>query len=126
MSVKNEYRYSALTDKIIKVAVDIHKTLGPGFVEKIYQRALYLEFKRNKFKFTRERKIEVAFRGASLGYEQVDFDLENKVLVEIKAVSEINNIHRAQLISYLKASNRRVGLILNFALPKLEIKRVVL
>lgn len=125
MSVKNEYQYSDLTDKIIKIAIDIHKTLGPGFVEKIYQRALYLEFKSNKIKFYREKKIMVAYKNVNLGYEKVDFDVEEKVLVEVKAVVEINEIHKAQLLSYLKGANRKVGLLLNFARPTLEIKRVV-
>lgn len=125
MPVKSEYQYSDLTDKIIKIAIDIHRSLGPGFVEKIYQRALYLELKKNKFVFKREEKINVIYSGVNLGYEQVDFDIENKVLVEIKTVSEINEIHMAQVISYLKASKRKVGLILNFAKPKLEIKRVI-
>ncbi len=125
MSVRSEYQYSELTDKIIKIAIDVHKILGPGFVEKVYQRALYIEFKKNKLRFSRERKIEIIYQGVNLGYEQVDFDIDNKVLVEIKAVNEINEIHLAQVISYLKASGRRVGLILNFARPTLEIKRIV-
>ena len=125
MSIRNEYQHSELTDKIIKMAIDVHKTLGPGFVEKIYQRALYLEFKKSELRFNRERKVSIVYRGTNLGYEQVDFDIENKVLVEVKAVSQINEIHIAQVISYLKASGRKVGLILNFAKPKLEIKRVI-
>lgn len=125
MSIRNEYQHSELTDKIIKLAIDVHKTLGSGFVEKIYQRALYLEFKKRGLRFNRESKISIIYRGANLGYEQVDFDIENKVLVEVKAVSEINEIHIAQVISYLKVSGRKVGLILNFAKPKLEIKRVI-
>jgi len=126
MSVRNEYQYSELTNKIIKIAIDVHKILGSGFVEKVYQRALYIEFKKNKLRFSRERKIEIIYQGVNLGYEQVDFDIDNKVLVEIKAVNKINEIHVAQVISYLKASSRKVGLILNFARPTLEIKRMVL
>lgn len=125
MPVKSEYQYSDLTDRIIKIAIDVHKALGPGFVEKIYQRALYLEFKNNKLKFNRERKIVVMYKKVNLGYETVDFDIEDKVLVETKAVTEINKIHIAQVISYLKSANRKVGLILNFAKPILEIKRVI-
>lgn len=125
MSVKSEYQYSDLTGQIIKIAIDIHKNLGPGFVEKIYQRALYLEFKNSKFKFAREKKILVNYKNINIGYETVDFDVEERVLVEVKAVSMINEIHLAQVLSYLKSSGRRVGLILNFARSVLEIKRVV-
>lgn len=125
MPVNKEYKYSDLTDKIIKIAIDIHKNLGPGFVEKIYQRALYLEFKNSGLKFTREKQINVEYKRVNLGYEKVDFDIEDKVLVEIKTVSEINEIHKAQVISYLKASGREIDLILNFAKVRLEIKRLI-
>lgn len=125
MQASKEYLYSDLTNKIIKIAIGVHKELGPGFVEKIYQRALYIDFKANKLRFTREKKINVAYKQVDLGYEQVDFEIEGKILVEIKAVSEINDIHRAQVLSYLKSSKYKVGLILNFARPTLEIKRIV-
>lgn len=124
MSANPKYEFSDLTDRIIRIAIDVHIALGPGFVEKIYQRALYLELKGNGIKFNRERKIAVSYKKISLGYGTVDFDVEDKVLVEIKAVSEINTIHTAQLLSYLKAANRRVGLVLNFARQTLEIKRI--
>lgn len=125
MPKRLEYKYSDLTDRIIKIAIDVHKSLGPGFVEKIYQRALYLELKNSGIKFTRERKIVVVYKKVNLGYETVDFDVDDKVLVEIKAVSAINEIHMAQTLSYLKSSGREVGLILNFARPTLEIKRLI-
>lgn len=119
------YLYKELTQKIIKIAINIHKELGPGFVEKIYQRAMYLDLQRSPLGFEREKKIKIVYHGVDLGYEKVDFIIENKVIVELKAVSEIQEIHRAKVISYLKASKCEVGLILNFATPKLTIKRVV-
>ena len=125
MSVKSEYKFSDLTDKIIRIGIDIHKNLGPGFVEKIYQRALYLELKNSKLGFTREKRLTIYCKKVNLGYETVDFEIEDKVLIEVKAVSEINDIHRAQLLSYLKSSGCKVGLILNFARPTLEIKRII-
>lgn len=124
MPVNKVYPYSDLTEIIIKIAIDIHKALGPGFVEKIYQRALYLEFKNNNLKFNREKKINIIYKKVNLGYEQVDFEIEDKVIVEIKAVAAINEIHIAQAVSYLKATDYKVGLILNFARPVLEIKRL--
>lgn len=123
MSAK--YLYSELTAKIIKLAIKVHKALGPGFVEKIYQRALYLEFKNNNLDFEREKQIYIHYYKANLGYEKVDFIIENKVIVELKAVEKINDIHLAQMISYLKASGCQIGLILNFAAKRLEIKRVI-
>ena len=71
MSIKNEYQFSDLTDKIIRIGIDIHKNLGPGFVEKIYQRALYLELKNSKLGFTRERKLTIYYKKVNLGYETV-------------------------------------------------------
>ena len=125
MSVNSKYEHSDLTDKIIQIAIRVHKSLGPGFVEKIYQRALYLEFKNSKLGFVREKRLSIYYKKVNLGYETVDFEVEGKVLIEVKAVSEINDIHRAQLLSYLKSSGCKVGLILNFARPTLEIKRLV-
>ncbi len=114
-----------LTEKIIGLAIKVHKKLGPGFVERIYQRALYLEFKNNKLHFEREKKIPVYYNKALLGYEQVDFIVQSLVIVELKCVNEISNIHKAQLLSYIKAANAPIGLILNFAKPTIEIKRLI-
>ena len=125
MSINKTYKFSDLTDQIIKIGIGVHKDLGPGFVEKIYQRALYLDFKNSKLRFVREKKLSISYKKVNLGYETVDFEVEGKVLIEVKAVSEINEIHKAQLISYLKSSGCQVGLILNFARPTLEIKRLV-
>jgi len=119
------YLDSDLTGRIIQIAINVHKNLGPGFVEKIYQRAMYLDFKTNNLKFEREAKMNIKYKGVSLGYEQVDFIVEGKVIVELKAVSEIQDIHRAQILSYLKASGCKVGLIINFAKPIIEIKRII-
>lgn len=125
MAINKDYLYSDITDKIIKSAIKVHKTLGPGLVEKLYQRALKIELLINKIKAERERRIEMQYEGKNIGFDKVDFDVEDKILVELKAVSEINEIHIAQMLSYLKSSNRRVGLLLNFAKMKLEIKRVI-
>lgn len=122
---RKDYSNNDLTGKIIALAINVHKKLGPGFVEKIYQRALYLDFKKNKFNFEREAKININYGGVNLGYEKVDFIVENKVIVELKAVSEIQDIHKAKMLSYLKASNCKIGLIINFAKQIIEIKRII-
>lgn len=120
-----DYQYKDLTEKIIGVAIDVHKELGSGFPEKIYQRALKIAFKHGGLKFFPEKRFEVEFMGKNVGYEVVDFLVENTVVVEIKAISEITNIQVGQVVSYLKATKRSIGLILNFAKSKLDIKRVV-
>lgn len=114
-----------LTSQIIGLAIKVHKALGSGMVEKIYQRALYLELKRSGLKFEREKKIAIKYNNAIVGYQIVDFVVDGKVLVEIKAVSELNSIQVGQLATYLHATKIPLGLILNFGKSKLQIKRVI-
>ncbi len=123
--LQEKYPLSDLTQQIIGIAINIHKRLGPGFVEKVYQRALYLDLRKSRLIFEREKKINIYYNRANLGYEKVDFIVEGKVIVEVKTVSEIQEVHKAQVISYLKASKSKVGLILNFSKEKLEIRRLV-
>lgn len=125
MAVSKDYLYSELTDKIIKSAIVVHKELGPGLVGKLYQRALKVELLSCKIKAEREKRILMSYKGIDIGFDKVDFEVGEKVLVELKVVSELNQIHRAQMISYLKSSGKRVGLIINFAKLKLEVKRVI-
>ena len=120
------YPLSDLTKRVIGCAINVHKKLGPGFVEKIYQAALAKEFVKEGLKFTREDKITIKYDGKVIGYQIVDFVIEGKVIVELKAVSELSNIHSGQLVSYLKAANLEIGLVLNFAKNRLEIKRIKL
>lgn len=125
MTVDKNYLYSDLTDKVLKAASKVHKQLGPGFIEKLYQRALEIELSKSKLKVLREKRLEVTYDGINIGSDRVDFEIEKKILVELKAVSELSNIHTAQMISYLKSAGLRVGLLLNFAQIKLQIKRVI-
>lgn len=114
-----------LSERIIGIAIEIHKTLGPGFTEKIYEKALALKFDREKIKYLQQKVIKVKFENTLLGNQRIDFLAENEIILEIKTVNEINEIHKAQILSYLKTTNKKLGLILNFAKGTLEIKRVV-
>jgi GxxExxY protein len=114
-----------LSNKIIGLAIKVHKALGPGFVEKIYGKALVHEFRNNGIKFSQEKLIKIKYDGLLLGEHRLDFLIEEEIILEIKAVYEINNFHMAQTLSYLKAADKKLGLILNFSRSKLEIKRVV-
>ena len=125
MAVNKNYLYSDITESVIKAATKVHVALGPGLVEKLYQRALKIELSNNRVRAEREKRVEMQYEGRDIGFDKVDFDVEEKVLVELKAVSNLNEIHTAQMISYLKSSGRRVGLIINFAKIKLEIIRVI-
>ncbi|MBL7131532.1 MAG: GxxExxY protein [Candidatus Omnitrophica bacterium] len=122
----SQYPLSKLTEKIIGCAIVVHKELGPGFVEKIYQGALAKEFSKNKVVYEKEKKVVVNYDNKAVGYQIMDFIVDDKVVVELKAVSELSNIHIGQMVSYLKAIRLEIGLILNFAKSKIEIKRVKL
>ena len=126
MAINNKYLYSDLTDKVIKAALKVHKQLGPGFIEKLYQRALEIELTKYQLQVEREKLLKLTYEGINIGSDKVDFEIGGKVLVELKAVSELSDIHKAQMISYLKASGLRIGLLINFAQIKLQIKRIIL
>ncbi|HCJ67100.1 MAG TPA: GxxExxY protein [Elusimicrobia bacterium] len=114
-----------LTGKIIGLAIKVHKLLGPGFVERVYERALSYEFKKEKLNFRNQAIIKVQYEDLEIGDQRVDFMIEEEVIVEIKSVSKIIELFEHQMLSYLKTSDRRIGLILNFGRRSLEIKRMV-
>jgi GxxExxY protein len=122
--IKEEYLYSDITEKIIGCAMTVHNTLGNGFQEVIYQRALAIEMTLQGLSFSRELEMPIFYRDEEIGTRRVDFFVEEKVMVEIKAVSELNNTHLAQAINYLEAYKMKVGLLINFGQNSLEFRRV--
>ena len=120
-----ENNINKLSNKIIGCAIKVHKALGPGFTEKIYNRALAYELEKNKIKLIQEKAINIRYDNVLMGQHRLDIMVENEIIVEIKAVYEINNFHLAQILSYLKATGKKLGLILNFSRSVLQIKRVV-
>jgi GxxExxY protein len=102
----------------------VHKNLGPGFEEVIYQRALALELQAQGLGFSREVWIDVFYRDVRVGRKRVDFIIED-VMVEIKARSDLEAVHYVQALSYLKASGFKVGLLLNFGASRMQIKRLI-
>jgi len=114
-----------LTSKIIECAITVHKKLGPGFLESIYQTALPMELSKEGLKIEAQKEIKVFYDGKEIGLHRLDLLIEGQVIVELKTVKEFNDSHTAQLFSYLKATDLRVGLLLNFANAVLKIKRVV-
>jgi len=123
--INKKYKYSDLTGKIIGAALEVHKILGNGFQEVIYQRALAIEFEANNLFFTREFEMPVDYKGREIGTRRVDFFVENKVMVEIKAVIKLEDVHLAQAINYLEAYKLEIGLLINFGAKSLEFKRVM-
>ncbi len=114
-----------LSKKIIGIAILIHKKLGPGFAEKIYEKALAYEFAKEKVQFIEQSVIKVKYDELEIGNQRVDFFIENELILEIKSASAIIEIFEHQLISYLKTTDKKLGLILNFGSKKLGIKRLV-
>ena len=119
-----ELPYKELTYKIIGCAMEVHRVLGPGFQEYIYQRALAIEMKNAAIRFAEEFELLIFYKGQKIGLRRVDFWVENTISVEIKAKSEIDNAHLAQAINYIEASNTPAGLIINFGAPSLQFKRL--
>jgi GxxExxY protein len=123
--IKEEYKYSELTGKIIKCAYTVHGILGCGFQEVIYQRALAIELAENGIAFIREQEMPLHYKDHHIGTRRVDFLVEESVSVEIKAISKIENRDLAQGINYLEAYKFEVGLLINFGAEKLEFKRLM-
>ena len=121
--IDEKYKYSELTSKIIGCAMSVHKTLGNGFQEVIYQRALAIEMDLAGIEFKREFEMPIFYRNQQIGTRRVDFFVDNKVSVEIKAIS-VDNSHFAQAINYLEAYNLEIGLLINFGETSLKFKRL--
>ena len=109
---------------VIGLAIDIHKKLGPGFQEKIYEQALLREFEKAGIGYEKQKVVQVDYNGVGLGNQRIDLLVNGEIILEIKACNKIILLFRDQVISYLKSANKKLGLILNFGRRRLEIKRV--
>ena len=114
-----------LTGKIIECAITVHKKLGPGFLESIYQAAMFLELMKQRLKVEIQKEIKVFYDDKEIGLHRLDLVVERQVIVELKTVKDFDDNHMAQLLSYLNASGLKVGLLLNFAKAVLKIKRAI-
>lgn len=120
-----KHTFDKLSEIIIGAAIKVHKELGAGFLESIYEEALKIELSEINLNFECQKEIKIDYHGKEVGTHRLDLVIEKKIIVELKAVRELTDVHFAQLISYLKATDLKVGLLLNFAKPTLEIKRVM-
>ena len=118
--------HKELSYNLIGAAMEVHKILGPGFLEKTYQRACEAELKIQRINFVAQKKIKIFYRNIDLGFQVLDLVIDNKIIVELKSVSEILPIHQAQLISYLKATDYELGILINFGSKSLQYKRIAL
>lgn len=123
--IDNKYKFSEETSNIIACALEVHKILGNGFQEVIYQRALSIEMNLRGIKHIREMDMEIFYKTEKIGTRRVDFLVGDKISVEIKAVIQLEDVHLAQAINYLEAYNLEVGLLINFGAKSLEFKRVM-
>lgn len=117
-------KYQDITERILKCCFKVHNTLGNGFQEVIYQRALEIEFTREKLIFAREFEMPILYEGQHIGTRRVDFLVEDKISVELKAVIQIESVHLAQAMNYLEAYNLEIGMLINFGANSLEFKRL--
>lgn len=123
-NIKNDYKYKKITHQIIGAGMRVHSELGNGFREILYHRALQIEFTKNGLHFDYERSLPVFYKDIKVGSRRVDFLVEDKILVEIKAFSEINNQHISQVLNYLKAFKLEVAILLNFGENSLNFRRI--
>ncbi|MEL7146919.1 MAG: GxxExxY protein [Bacteroidota bacterium] len=117
-------KYKELTYKIIGCAMEVHKHLGNGFQEVIYQRALAIEMASQGIDFSREHEMQIQYKGHEVGTRRVDFFVEDKIMVEIKALIKLEDVHLAQAMNYVEAYNLEIGLLINFGAKSLQHKRV--
>ena len=124
----DKLKHSEITERIIGASFEVHKFLGNGFQEVIYQRALAHEMRKSGLEFAREIEQEIFYKDLPepIGTRRADFVVEGKVLVEMKAIAQLEEVHWAQILNYLRAYRLEVGLLINFGGKSLTFKRVVL
>jgi GxxExxY protein len=124
--IKKEYKHSEITKKIIGCAMKVHSTLGNGFQEVLYQRALAIEMNKQGLSFNREMEMDIYYDSEHIGTRRVDFFVEDKVMVELKALVNLEQAHLAQALNYLEAYKIEVGMLINFGAPSLQFKRLTI
>jgi GxxExxY protein len=116
-----------LVCRTIGCALEVHKTLGPGYLESIYHKAMRIELQHQQLKYESERSVTISYRGQPLHSQRIDLIVEKQVVVEIKSVERLEHVHKSQVVSYLRATNLRVGVLINFNTDWLKsgIRRIV-
>jgi len=118
-------QYEELTSRVIAAAIEVHRRLGPGFIESIYEHALIVELHKRGLKVEEQVEVPIEYEGVEVGRHRLDLLVEETIVVELKAIKNLDNIHFAIVKSYLRAVGKEHGLLLNFAKPTLEVKRVI-
>ena len=121
------YYLDELAKKVIGSAIEVHRNLGPGYLESVYENSLAIEFTKRNIQYRRQSEVQVNYKGENVGQGRLDFLIENQLIVELKTTEKLLPIHKAQVISYLKATGINLGLLVNFNIPVLKygIQRVI-
>jgi GxxExxY protein len=122
---KEKIIYKDISFRIMDAVFEVHKILGPGYSENIYESALAKEFRDRKINHERQKLIEVYYKGEKTGDYRLDMVVDGKIILELKAVSELNEIFKSQLLSYLKATGMKLGILINFGSKEVKFKRLV-
>lgn len=125
---QKEYPLKLITEKIISCAIEVHSTLGPGLLESVYEEALAHEFGLRNIDYVRQKEISLKYKGKDVGKHRIDYLVEDEIIVELKAVEIIHKIYEAQVLTYLRALDKRVGSLINFNVARLKegIKRLII
>jgi len=125
MKPRERLEHEDLTDKIIGCAIEVHKKLGPGFLESIYENAFIIELRKQNLQVERQREVVIKYDRVEVGRHRLDLIIDDTIVVELKTVKNVEDIHFAIVKSYLKALGKEHGLIINFSKKVLEVKRVI-
>ncbi|MBX9680845.1 MAG: GxxExxY protein [Gemmataceae bacterium] len=120
------HEFESLSSKIIEAAIDVHQKRGPGFLESIYENALKIALRQRGLDFQFQQEVRVRYEGEEVGLHRLDLIVQGQIVVDLKAIKDLEPVHFAQVRSYLKATGIRVGLLFNFNAATLVIKRIVL
>ena len=125
---QKEFPLKETTEQILSCAIEVHKTLVPGLLENLYEEVLEYEFELRGIQHERQKEMGLRYKGREIGRHRIDYLIEDQVIVELKAVEAMNKIYEAQLLTYLKATNKKVGLLINFNVERLKdgIKRLIM
>jgi len=123
--LEEQYPHKELTREVIGAAMEVYNTLGCGFLESVYEEALTLEFRMRNIEFERQKPLDVFYKGTRVKQFVCDFLVADSVLVELKAIKELTGIDMGQVLNYLKSTNLKLGLLLNFGAGSLQYKRVI-
>jgi GxxExxY protein len=123
--LQKKLEHEELTEKIIGAAIEVHKRLGPGYLESIYENALVIELRKRGLEPQQQHSVKIEYDGIEVGKHVLDLMVQNTIVIELKAIKNLEDVHFSIVRSYLKAVGQHHGLLLNFAKPTLEVKRVL-